>query len=91
MKAFLSIQLITLTLFLIVFAKMERVRMSYVLHQQNKVVKKKKDQLSFLSIKYAEVTRLDRVRYLALTQLSLGKAQKGQVIQMAGDRIIVAH
>ncbi|MBC87022.1 MAG: hypothetical protein CL677_07560 [Bdellovibrionaceae bacterium] len=90
-KPFISLLVIIGSLFLIVFAKMEKTRLSYLLYQQNKILKKNKETHSLKLIEYVQVTRLDRLRYLALTKLTLSEAKKGQIIQVSGDKIVIAQ
>ncbi|MEZ4872492.1 MAG: histidine kinase [Bdellovibrionales bacterium] len=90
-KPFLSLLIIICSLFVIVFAKMEKTRLSYQLYQQNKILKKTKEAHSLKLIELVEKTRLDRLRYLALTKLTLSEAKKGQIIQITGDKIVIAQ
>ncbi len=89
LKPYLGIIIIILTLFMVVFAKMEVRRLGYVLYKKSKLQKKALDNYYLKKIEYARVTRPDYLRYIALTQLSLNEAQKGQIIQLSGDRIVV--
>ena len=38
---------------------------------------------------YAQIMRPDRLRYLALSKLTMGEAKRGQIIQLSGEKLAV--
>lgn len=89
LKPYVSVLLIILVMFSIVFMKMEVRRLSYVLYKVRKELKLKEDDYQFKKIQYAKRMRPDRLRYLALTKLTMGEAKRGQIIQLSGEKLVV--
>lgn len=87
LKPFLSIIIIIATMFVMVFFKMETRRMGYSLLKQNQKYQSLQDDYRHSLIKYAKITRPERVRSYAVSRLTLSDAQKGQIIQLTGERI----
>ena len=90
-KPYISLLVIIMTLFGVVVMKMDARRLGYVLYKERNKHKKILDTNQFKKIEYARITRADRLRYLALTQLTLKKAKKGQIIQLSGEKIAVSQ
>ncbi len=86
-KPFISVVIIIMTMFFLVFVKMEVRRLSYsVLHisQKEKLVK---DKYRYKTIQLAQIMRTERIKHYAEIHLALNEPQKGQIIHFTGDRI----
>jgi Cell division protein FtsL len=84
-KPFVSVFILLLSLFAIVYVKMENRRMGYVLLDLAEKEKRitQKQRLSMVSL--ARMTNPERVRKIATTQLTFQNAKEGQVIRVAGQ------
>ncbi len=84
-KPFLSVFILLLSLFAIVYVKMENRRMGYALLELAEKEKRatQRQQLSMVSL--ARMTSPERVRKIATTQLTFQNAKQGQVIRVAGQ------
>lgn len=89
LRPFLSLLIIVGTLFSTVFFKMEVRRMGYLVLKENREYKTLQDEVRMKVMTYAKVTRPDRVREFALSQLTLSDAQRGQIIHLSADRVAV--
>ena len=87
LKPFLSILLIIVTLFIMAFFKMEVRRMGYSVFSASRTFKTLRDQHRSQVMEYAQITRPDRVRKIAVSRFTLNDAQVGQIIQMIGSHI----
>lgn len=91
LKPFVSVVIVILSLFLMVFLKMEARRMGYnvlKLSREFKVVEQNKRKKQ---MKLAKLVRPERIETYAQKYLSLKKANKGQIIQITGNRIVLRH
>ncbi len=86
-RPFISVVFIIITMFTIVFIKMDVRRMSYSVLKLAQREKLSADQYRFRSLKLAQVLRTERIKTYAQVHLALNEAQKGQIIHMTGDRI----
>ncbi len=91
LKPFLSILIIIMSLFVMAFFKMEVRRMGYSVFSASRTYKVLRDQYRSQVMEYAQVTRPDRVRKIAVSRLTLNDARVGQIIQMIGDQIALPH
>lgn len=91
LKPYLSLLLVILTLFVIVFFKMEVRRKGYTLLKDTHQYKKLQDNKRLKVIEYAKITRPERVRQLALSKLTMNDASRGQIIQMSGKSVAVRY
>ncbi len=84
-KPFFSVFILLLSLFAIVYVKMENRRMGYALLELAEKEKRatQRQQLSMVSL--ARMTSPERVRKIATTQLTFQNAKQGQVIRVAGQ------
>lgn len=82
LKPFLSVVLITLTLFTLAFFKMEIRRVGYSVLKLSREEKRLRDRHRQQVVQLAHVTRPERLRSLAQSRLTLRKAESGQIIQM---------
>lgn len=89
LRPFISLIIIVGTLFSTVFFKMEVRRMGYLVLKENREYKTLQDEVRIKVMTYAKVTRPDRVRDFALSQLTLSDAQRGQIIHLTADRVAV--
>lgn len=87
LKPFLSIVLIISTLFTLVFLKMEVRRMGYSVFALSRNYKVLRDRHRLLVMQYAQITRPDRVKKIAVSKYTLNDAKVGQIIQMMGSQI----
>lgn len=87
----ISLLLIILTMFTIVFTKMEIRRTAYNVLKISDQYKKKHDIYRYNMLEYAKVTQPDRVRSYALSQLTMTEAGKGQIIHISNDNLLVAQ
>jgi biopolymer transport protein ExbD len=85
LKPFLSVVLIILTLFVVVFLQMEERRMGYSILVKNRELKKAKDEKRAKSIQLAKSTRPQHVEQVATTKFTLKKVQANQIIHLTGD------
>ena len=89
LRPFLSLLIIVGTLFSTVFFKMEVRRVGYLVLKENRQFKNAQDEVRMKVMTYAKVTRPDRVREFALSQLTLSDARRGQIIHITADRIAI--
>lgn len=83
----LSVVIIILALFALVFIQMEVRRHGYILLKQTREFKSLQDEHRLKIMRYAKVTRPDRLRGLAVSRLTLNEAKASQIIHMSGERI----
>jgi cell division protein FtsL len=89
LKPWLSLGLILLSFFTMVFMQMETRRMGYVVWKQIRELKSVSDQERVLVIQYAKMNRPERLQELAVHKLTLSEINDKQVIHMTGDRVAV--
>ncbi|MAE73723.1 MAG: histidine kinase [Bdellovibrionaceae bacterium] len=87
-KPIVSLIIILLSLFFIVFFKMEVRRLSYSVLKSAKTYRNLHDDLVFKEIKLSRMTGHQRVNELA-HKLTLSEARVGQIIQLTGKSIAV--
>jgi hypothetical protein len=90
-RPFLSVLIITVTLFTIVFVHMEIRRMGYALLNLAQTEREARDLHRERSVRYAELTGPQHLRRMAQARLDVKAATQGQIIQMTGDRLVVTH
>ena len=79
---FVSVLLVFGALFFVVFSKMEVRRMGYSVWKLNRQERTIRDQERQQLVKFAKITRPERLQELAQNRLTLRKPGTGQVIQM---------
>lgn len=84
---FFSVLIFVATLFGLVLLKMEVRRMGYSVLKSSQEVRKLKDRQRLMSMEYAHLTRPEHVRKYAVSKLTLGDAQSGQIIQLTGLKL----
>ena len=84
-KPFLSMTFILITMFSLVYVKMENRRMGYVLLDlaQKEKMSMEKQRLSVARL--ANITSPERVRKIATGRMTFQNAKDGQVIRVAGS------
>jgi len=82
-----SVLIILASLFSLVFLQMEVRRMGYIVLKQTREYKKVQDEHRLKVMRYAKITRPERLRELAVTRLTLSEAKSSQIIHMSGDKI----
>jgi len=82
LKPFFSVLFLVITLFLIVFLKMEERRMSYVVLKQTREFKKNKELLKQKEFQLAKMTRPQLVETVAKEKLTLKRATQAQIIHL---------
>ena len=88
-RPFISVLLLLLTLFFLVFFKMEVRRMGYEVLKQDRLYKSMQDQLRFKSIRFAEAIRPDRVKRIATRNSDMQTAKSGQIIYLSERGVAV--
>jgi hypothetical protein len=88
-KPFLSVLLIVLTLFLLVFFKMEMRRVGYEVHKTDRRYKTLVDLYRFKTIQYAQAVRPERVKQLATRMTGMQTARSGQIIYLSERGVAV--
>lgn len=89
LKPFLSLFIILITLFVVVFSKMEVRRLGYVVWKKTKEYKDIKENYIKDRLQYKKSMSIGRIRNLANDNLMLNAPKKGQVIQMIDGTIAV--
>ncbi|MES2965952.1 MAG: histidine kinase [Bdellovibrionota bacterium] len=79
---FLSLVLVLVTLFGVLFCKMELRRVGYSVLKLTREERKMRDLERQQSIMLAKITRPDRLQSVADARLNLKRAESGQIIQM---------
>ncbi len=81
---FISVMILVLVGLACVFIKMEVVREGYDILRLGHIHKIATSEKSRLELKYAKLTRPSRLDKIGTTKLALSRAQKNQVVMMAG-------
>ena len=89
LRPFCSIMIIILSLFVIVFVKMEARRLNYSILRQNRQHQISLNRYHKNLMNYLEMTRGVHLSRLARSELTLDHAQKGQVILIVGGDIAI--
>ena len=88
-RPFFSVASIILSLFVIVFIKMESRRINYSLLRQSRKHQELLDRYHKDLMSYLEMTQGSRLNRLARTKLTLERAEKGQVILLVGGKLAI--
>lgn len=91
LKPFLSVMIIIASLFVMMFMKMEVRRAGYSLFTVSRHYRILKDQYRSQVMKYAQITRSERVKKIAVSKYTLNEARVGQIIQMMGTQIALTQ
>jgi hypothetical protein len=83
----ISVVIIIIALFSLVFLQMEVRRIGYVLLKETRQYKSLQDEHRYKVMRFAKVMRPERLRDLAVTRLTLNDAKSSQIIHMAGEKI----
>lgn len=65
--------------------------MGYSLLKESRQLKSLTEQKRLKEMTYAQLTRPERIETFAERRLSLKKAQKGQIVQISGERIALTN
>ena len=82
LKPFCSVLFLVVTLFMMVFLKMEERRMSYVVLKQTREFKKNKELLKQKEFQLAKLTRPQLVETVAKEKLTFKRATQAQIIHL---------
>jgi cell division protein FtsL len=82
---FISVMILVFVGLLTVFIKMEVVRLGYEVLKLGHLYKMASEDKSRLEVHYAKLTRPSRLDKIAAEKLSLGRAQKNQVVMMTAQ------
>lgn len=84
-KPYLSLSIVLLCTFSVVYIKMENRRMGYALFDLAKKEKQMRQEQRLAIAQLAKMTSAERVRSIAQKQLTFQSAKEGQVIRVAGS------
>lgn len=87
----MSVVIIIIALFTLVFVQMEVRRQGYELLKLTREYKSLQDEHRLKVMRYAKIMRPERLRDLAVTRLTLNDAKSGQIIHMSGEKIALRH
>ncbi len=88
---FVSVLMIISTLFSIVLVHMEIRRMGYELLNLSQQEREVRDYHREKVVRLAELTGPQNLRKLAQSKLAVQAPTEGQIIHIAGDRLVVTH
>jgi hypothetical protein len=83
----ISVMIIVFSLFTLVFIQMEVRRVGYSVLKQTREYKSLQDEHRLKVMRYAKITRPERLRDLAVSKLTLTEAKSSQIIHMSGEKI----
>ncbi len=87
LRPFLSVFLIVISMFVVVFAKMEERRIGYIVlkltHEQRKAIEEKRAKIFQL----AKLIRPEHVEKVAQDRFTLKKVQTKQIIHLSGSTV----
>ena len=89
LRPFFSIMMIIVSLFLIVFVKMEARRINYSILRQSRQYQVFSDRYHRNLMSYLKLTQGSRLNDIARSQLTLDRVRKGQVILLVGGKIAI--
>jgi cell division protein FtsL len=75
----------------VVFSKMEVRRMGYALLKDSRYLKTLNENKRQNQMTLASLTRPERIENYAQKKLSLKRADKGQIVQISGERIVLRN
>lgn len=83
----ISISLILISLFTMVFLQVEVRRMGYLVWRKSRDHKIELDRQRVLATQFARVIRPSHLQEVAVSRLTLSEPKAGQIIHMSGDRL----
>ncbi len=86
-KSYLSVFFIISALLTIVILKMEVRRLGYQVFKLGQVERTYRDDYRKLEMRFAQLTRPERIEIYAQTKLELKEANKGQIIQLIAGKV----
>ncbi len=84
---FVSVAIISLSLFFLAFSKMEVRRLGYSVLKLSREERSLRDLERDVVIRLAKATRPERLALVAESRLTLRRAEKGQIIQMTENGV----
>lgn len=90
-KPFISIGLIIFTMLSVVFIKMETRRVGYSLLKDSRQYKTLTETKRLHEMTLAQALRPERIETFAQKRLSLQKPEKGQIVQLSGQKIVLQN
>lgn len=84
-KPYLSITIVLICLYSVVYIKMENRRMGYAIFELAKQEKFYRQEQRLATARLAKTTSAERVRNIAQKRLTFQSAKEGQVIRVAGS------
>lgn len=87
----ISIMALVSTLMVIVIAKMEVRRLGYSVYRLSQSERLVQDDVRKKNMRFAQLTRPERIENYAQTRLELRRAGHGQVIQLVSDKVAFKH
>ncbi len=87
LKPFLSVVIVVVTLFSLVFFKMEIRRIGYSVLKLAREERRLRDQQRQQLVQLAKILRPEHVQSIAQSRLTLKRAESGQIIQMTNQGI----
>jgi len=87
LKPFMSLAIVFVTLFGVIFCKMEVRRVGYSVLKDSREYRGLEDNKRMFVIKYAQATNPIRLRKMALATLDLRDVEMDQIVQLSGSNI----
>lgn len=84
---FVSVAIISISLFFLAFSKMEVRRLGYSVLKKSREERSLRDLERDAMIRLAKATRPERLALVAESRLTLRRAEKGQIIQMTENGV----
>ncbi|MFK8138780.1 MAG: hypothetical protein AB8E15_10505 [Bdellovibrionales bacterium] len=81
-SALTSLFIIVVSLLTVVFCKMEIRRMGYLIWKESRATRLAQDKMRLQSLKFAKLTRPDRIEIYAKRYFELKKARPDQIISL---------
>ncbi|MCB0394685.1 MAG: cell division protein FtsL [Bdellovibrionales bacterium] len=89
--SFLSVVTVVGVMLTVVIAKMEVRRLGYSVYRLSQNERLLQDQSRKKTMKFAQLTRPERIENYAQARLELKRAHQGQVIQLVSGRLAFKH
>ena len=90
-RPLMSYMIIISSLLIIVFSKTEVRRLGYNVFRLTNIERQAREDLRHQQMRFAQLTRPERIELLAQTKLELREPQRGQIIQLVAGRLALKH
>lgn len=90
-RPFFSVLIVIFTMLTVVFSKMEVRRLGYSLLKDSRTLKTMQETKRLHQMKLATLTHPERIESFAQKRLALKRAEKGQIVQISGERIVLQN